>query len=43
VGVLKALEGTVDATTMRELNRQVDQEHRPPAEVVRTYLLNSGS
>ncbi len=43
VGVLKALEGTVDAATMRELNRQVDQEHRPPAEVVRTYLLSSGS
>ena len=38
VGVLKALEGTVDAATMGELNRQVDLEHRQPAEVVRTYL-----
>ena len=38
VGVLKALAGTLDAATMRELNRQVDLEHRQPAEVVRTYL-----
>ena len=38
VGVLKALGGTLDAATMRELNRQVDLEHRQPAEVVRTYL-----
>lgn len=38
VGVLKALGGTLDAATMGELNRQVDLEHRQPAEVVRTYL-----
>ncbi len=38
VGVLKALEATLDAATMGELNRQVDLEHRQPAEVVRTYL-----
>jgi osmoprotectant transport system permease protein len=38
VGVLKALAGTLDAATMRDLNRQVDLEHRQPAEVVRTYL-----
>jgi len=38
VGVLKALGGRLDAATMRELNRQVDLEHRQPAEVVRTYL-----
>ena len=43
VGVLQALAGTLDATTMRELNRQVDLEHRQPAEVVRQYLLRSGS
>ena len=38
LGVLKALAGSLDAATMRELNRQVDLEHRQPAEVVRTYL-----
>ncbi len=38
VGVLKSLAGTLDAATLRELNRQVDLEHRQPAEVVRTYL-----
>ena len=38
VGVLKALAGRLDAATMRELNRQVDLEHRQPAEVVRAYL-----
>jgi len=38
VGVLKALTGTLDAATMGELNRQVDLEHRQPAEVVRAYL-----
>ena len=38
VGVLKAMGGTLDAATMGELNRQVDLEHRQPAEVVRTYL-----
>ena len=43
VGVLQALAGSLDASTMQELNRQVDLEHRQPAEVVKTYLLRSGS
>ena len=43
VAVLQALAGTLDASTMRELNRQVDLEHRQPAEVVRNYLLKSAS
>ena len=43
VGVLQALAGTLDAATMGELNRQVDLEHRQPAEVVRNYLLKSAS
>jgi len=38
VGVLQALAGSLDAATMGELNRQVDLEHRQPAEVVRAYL-----
>jgi osmoprotectant transport system permease protein len=38
VDVLEALAGSLDATTMQELNRQVDLEHRQPAEVVRAYL-----
>jgi osmoprotectant transport system permease protein len=42
VGVIKALVGTLDASTMGELNRQVDLEHRQPAEVVGNYLNRSG-
>jgi osmoprotectant transport system permease protein len=38
VDVLEALAGSLDATTMQELNRQVVLEHRQPAEVVRAYL-----
>ena len=43
VGVLESLGGTLDASTMQDLNRQVDLEHRQPAEVVRRYLSSSGA
>ena len=35
---LGGLEGRIDAETMRELNREVDQEGRTPAEVARAWL-----
>jgi osmoprotectant transport system permease protein len=41
VGVIESLAGSLNSATMQELNRQVDLEHRSPAEVVRNYLFNS--
>ena len=35
---LAALEGRLDAKTMRRLNHAVDGEHRDPADVAREYL-----
>ena len=42
IGVIESLAGSLNSATMQELNRQVDLEHRSPAEVVSNYLLNSG-
>jgi len=39
---LAALEGTIDAATMRRLNQAVDGEHRSPAEVARRFLAGLG-
>jgi osmoprotectant transport system permease protein len=39
---LKALEGRVDAATMRRLNLAVDGAHRPPAAVAREFLGAAG-
>lgn len=38
VAALKQLEGRLDAGKMRELNRQVDQEGKTPAEVAQRFL-----
>ncbi|NUP06409.1 MAG: ABC transporter permease subunit [Polyangiaceae bacterium] len=35
---LKALAGTIDAATMREMNRAVDEQGRTPAEVARSFV-----
>ena len=39
---LNALAGTLDAPTMRRLNREVDERRRDPAEVAREYLKSVG-
>ncbi|MFO7628225.1 MAG: glycine betaine ABC transporter substrate-binding protein [Prochlorococcaceae cyanobacterium] len=43
LAAMRALAGSLDAASMQELNRQVDLEHQPPAEVVRSYLLKAGA
>jgi len=43
LAAMQALAGSLDAATMQELNRQVDLEHQPPAEVVRRHLLRAGA
>jgi glycine betaine/choline ABC-type transport system substrate-binding protein len=39
---LSRLAGKIDATTIRELNRQVDEEKKRPEEVARGFLLRLG-
>ena len=38
VSVLERLEGALDATTMRRLNREVDRDGKSPSEVARAFL-----
>ena len=37
---LAALEGAIDAGTMRAMNRAVDEDSRSPADVAREFLAN---
>ena len=39
---LALLAGRIDARAMRRLNYAVDGEHRPPGEVAKTFLVESG-
>ncbi len=38
LAAIRELEGRIDAETMRRLNRAVDADGRPPADVAREFL-----
>jgi len=38
LAAVRGLDGTIDVTTMRGLNRQVDEEHRSPAAAAESFL-----